>query len=99
MSTFSNTNQFESDRRLANQPIRKTIQQNATAGIIVNSTPTEWHLGVVPQLSPFVPQVGDRVIYCRKGHQLYKDQMIEEHKFPAEDPHLQLLHNAADEQR
>ena len=35
--------------------------------------PPEWLTGTKPRKSPYVPQIGDEVIYFRQGHELYID--------------------------
>ena len=41
--------------------------------------PPEWLTGTIPRKTPFVPQMGDEVMYFRQGHELYL-QAVERHK-------------------
>ncbi|KAK7108775.1 PH-interacting protein-like [Littorina saxatilis] len=41
--------------------------------------PPEWLTGTIPRKTPYVPQMGDEVMYFRQGHELYL-QAVEKHK-------------------
>ena len=33
--------------------------------------PPEWLIGTIPRKAPYVPQIGDKVMYFRQGHEAY----------------------------
>lgn len=41
--------------------------------------PPEWLTGTIPRKTPYVPQMGDEVMYFRQGHELYL-QAVQRHK-------------------
>ena len=41
--------------------------------------PPEWLTGTIPRKTPYVPQMGDELMYFRQGHELYL-QAVEKHK-------------------
>ncbi|XP_056329070.1 bromodomain and WD repeat-containing protein 3 isoform X2 [Danio aesculapii] len=44
--------------------------------------PPAWITDVVPRKSPFVPQMGDEVIYFRQGHEAYVDAVCRMNLYP-----------------
>ncbi|XP_060761728.1 bromodomain and WD repeat-containing protein 3 isoform X2 [Neoarius graeffei] len=44
--------------------------------------PSAWITDVIPRKSPFVPQVGDEVIYFRQGHEAYVDAVCRSNLYP-----------------
>ncbi|XP_072525328.1 bromodomain and WD repeat-containing protein 3 [Salminus brasiliensis] len=44
--------------------------------------PSAWITDVVPRKSPFVPQMGDEVIYFRQGHEAYVDAVCRSNLYP-----------------
>ncbi|XP_051717573.1 bromodomain and WD repeat-containing protein 3 isoform X1 [Ctenopharyngodon idella] len=44
--------------------------------------PPAWITDVIPRKSPFVPQMGDEVIYFRQGHEAYVDAVCRTNLYP-----------------
>uniref|UniRef100_A0AAR2K9L5 Bromo domain-containing protein n=1 Tax=Pygocentrus nattereri TaxID=42514 RepID=A0AAR2K9L5_PYGNA len=44
--------------------------------------PSAWITDVVPRKSPFVPQMGDEVIYFRQGHEAYVEAVCRSNLYP-----------------
>uniref|UniRef100_A0A087YEB4 Bromodomain and WD repeat domain containing 1 n=2 Tax=Poecilia formosa TaxID=48698 RepID=A0A087YEB4_POEFO len=44
--------------------------------------PSAWITDVIPRKSPFVPQMGDEVIYFRQGHEAYVDAVSRSELYP-----------------
>ncbi|KAM9439590.1 bromodomain and WD repeat-containing protein 1-like [Clarias gariepinus] len=44
--------------------------------------PSSWITDVIPRKSPFVPQMGDEVIYFRQGHEAYVDAVCRNNLYP-----------------
>lgn len=44
--------------------------------------PSAWITDVIPRKSPFVPQMGDEVIYFRQGHEAYVDAVCRSNLYP-----------------
>ncbi|KAI7800747.1 bromodomain and WD repeat-containing protein 3 [Triplophysa rosa] len=44
--------------------------------------PSAWITDVIPRKSPFVPQMGDEVIYFRQGHEAYLDAVCRSNLYP-----------------
>ncbi|KAG9278203.1 bromodomain and WD repeat-containing protein 3 [Astyanax mexicanus] len=44
--------------------------------------PSPWITDVVPRKSPFVPQMGDEVIYFRQGHEAYLEAVCKSNLYP-----------------
>ncbi|CAL1571939.1 unnamed protein product [Knipowitschia caucasica] len=44
--------------------------------------PSQWITDVIPRKSPFVPQMGDEVIYFRQGHEAYVDAVCRTELYP-----------------
>ncbi|XP_034170541.2 bromodomain and WD repeat-containing protein 3 isoform X3 [Pangasianodon hypophthalmus] len=44
--------------------------------------PSTWITDVIPRKSPFVPQMGDEVIYFRQGHEAYVDAVCRSNLYP-----------------
>lgn len=38
--------------------------------------PPEWLTGTIPRKTPYVPQMGDEVMYFRQGHELYLQAVL-----------------------
>lgn len=51
--------------------------------------PPEWLTGTIPRKTPYVPQMGDEVMYFRQGHELYL-QAVERHKAYPINPNANL---------
>uniref|UniRef100_A0A8B9SAH7 Bromodomain and WD repeat-containing protein 1 n=1 Tax=Apteryx owenii TaxID=8824 RepID=A0A8B9SAH7_APTOW len=79
------TKGLEEKRRKLKQPRKKVIQKYSkkdptenTHGLLsMEGEPSEewlapqWILDTIPRRSPFVPQMGDEIIYFRQGHEAY----------------------------
>lgn len=44
--------------------------------------PSQWITDVIPRKSPFVPQMGDEVIYFRQGHEAYVEAVSRSELYP-----------------
>ncbi|XP_062241263.1 bromodomain and WD repeat-containing protein 3 isoform X1 [Platichthys flesus] len=44
--------------------------------------PSPWITDVIPRKSPFVPQMGDEVIYFRQGHEAYVEAVSRSEQYP-----------------
>uniref|UniRef100_A0A671KWW9 Bromodomain and WD repeat-containing protein 3-like n=1 Tax=Sinocyclocheilus anshuiensis TaxID=1608454 RepID=A0A671KWW9_9TELE len=44
--------------------------------------PSAWITDVIPRKSPFVPQMGDEIIYFRQGHEAYLDAVCRTNLYP-----------------
>uniref|UniRef100_A0A673GNY0 Bromodomain and WD repeat-containing protein 3-like n=1 Tax=Sinocyclocheilus rhinocerous TaxID=307959 RepID=A0A673GNY0_9TELE len=44
--------------------------------------PSAWITDVIPRKSPFVPQMGDEIIYFRQGHEAYVDAVCRTNLYP-----------------
>uniref|UniRef100_A0A673KRE5 Bromo domain-containing protein n=1 Tax=Sinocyclocheilus rhinocerous TaxID=307959 RepID=A0A673KRE5_9TELE len=50
---------------------KQTKQRSVPAGDLEELLPPSWIMETIPRRSPFVPQMGDELIYFRQGHQAY----------------------------
>uniref|UniRef100_A0A671MYB9 Bromodomain and WD repeat-containing protein 3-like n=1 Tax=Sinocyclocheilus anshuiensis TaxID=1608454 RepID=A0A671MYB9_9TELE len=50
---------------------KQTKQRSVPAGDLDELLPPSWIMETIPRRSPFVPQMGDELIYFRQGHQAY----------------------------
>uniref|UniRef100_A0A8B9JV82 Bromodomain and WD repeat domain containing 3 n=1 Tax=Astyanax mexicanus TaxID=7994 RepID=A0A8B9JV82_ASTMX len=50
---------------------KQTKQKNVPAGQLEEWHPPSWIMETIPRRSPFLPQMGDELIYFRQGHQAY----------------------------
>ncbi|XP_073808252.1 bromodomain and WD repeat-containing protein 3 isoform X3 [Danio rerio] len=50
---------------------KKPKQRSVPAGELEEWLPPSWIMETIPRRSPFVPQMGDELIYFRQGHQAY----------------------------
>uniref|UniRef100_A0A672MHY1 Bromodomain and WD repeat domain containing 3 n=1 Tax=Sinocyclocheilus grahami TaxID=75366 RepID=A0A672MHY1_SINGR len=50
---------------------KKPKQRSVPAGDLEEWLPPSWIMETIPRRSPFVPQMGDELIYFRQGHQAY----------------------------
>uniref|UniRef100_A0A673HWN5 Bromodomain and WD repeat-containing protein 3-like n=1 Tax=Sinocyclocheilus rhinocerous TaxID=307959 RepID=A0A673HWN5_9TELE len=50
---------------------KQTKQRSVPAGDLEEWLPPSWIMETIPRRSPFVPQMGDELIYFRQGHQAY----------------------------
>ncbi|XP_005104695.1 bromodomain and WD repeat-containing protein 3 [Aplysia californica] len=46
--------------------------------------PPEWITTVIPRKAPFVPQMGDEVIYFRQGHEQYLQAVVRKDVYPVD---------------
>uniref|UniRef100_A0A8C6NBR0 Bromodomain and WD repeat-containing protein 1 n=1 Tax=Melopsittacus undulatus TaxID=13146 RepID=A0A8C6NBR0_MELUD len=72
------TKDLEPKRRKLKQPRKKVSIFNVLVGLLsMEGEPSEewlapqWILDTIPRRSPFVPQMGDEIIYFRQGHEAY----------------------------
>ena len=56
-----------------NQVNNKGQLNNVLKGLPIEYRPPEWLTGTKPKKSPYVPQIGDEVVYFSQGHRLYVD--------------------------
>uniref|UniRef100_A0A8C2DLG0 Bromodomain and WD repeat domain containing 3 n=1 Tax=Cyprinus carpio TaxID=7962 RepID=A0A8C2DLG0_CYPCA len=50
---------------------KQNKQRSVPAGDLEEWLPPSWIMETIPRRSPFVPQMGDELIYFRQGHQAY----------------------------
>ena len=43
--------------------------------------PPEWLTATIPQKAPYVPQMGDEVVYFRQGHEQYLKVVLERNAY------------------
>ena len=46
--------------------------------------PPEWLTTVIPRKAPFVPQMGDEVMYFRQGHEMYLQAVVRKEVYPVD---------------
>uniref|UniRef100_A0A6Q2XBR1 Bromo domain-containing protein n=1 Tax=Esox lucius TaxID=8010 RepID=A0A6Q2XBR1_ESOLU len=54
----------------------------ASACVLLWFRPSAWITDVIPRKSPFVPQMGDEVIYFRQGHEAYVEAVSRNNLYP-----------------
>uniref|UniRef100_A0A6Q2ZD26 Bromo domain-containing protein n=1 Tax=Esox lucius TaxID=8010 RepID=A0A6Q2ZD26_ESOLU len=61
----------------------KTPKVSLLASALSNEfRPSAWITDVIPRKSPFVPQMGDEVIYFRQGHEAYVEAVSRNNLYP-----------------
>uniref|UniRef100_A0A667Y436 Bromodomain and WD repeat domain containing 1 n=1 Tax=Myripristis murdjan TaxID=586833 RepID=A0A667Y436_9TELE len=60
--------------RLARPPVNREVSNEFR--------PSPWITDVIPRKSPFVPQMGDEVIYFRQGHEAYVEAVSRSELYP-----------------
>ena len=61
----------EPTKSKSNATNNKNQLNNAFKELPIEYRPPEWLTGTKPKKSPYVPQIGDEVVYFRQGHHLY----------------------------
>ncbi|XP_078699475.1 bromodomain and WD repeat-containing protein 3-like isoform X1 [Branchiostoma floridae x Branchiostoma belcheri] len=72
-------------------PVIDMDQQMSLDDIPDEYLPPKWITDMKPRRSPYVPQVGDEVVYFRQGHELYVDA-VRRHKVYEINPRKQPWH-------
>ena len=70
---------------LQQQKLLENINQNNMLELPEEFRPSEWLTDTIPRKAPYVPQMGDEVIYFRQGHELYV-RAVKNHKVYDIDP-------------
>ncbi|XP_051965778.1 bromodomain and WD repeat-containing protein 3-like [Xyrauchen texanus] len=63
-------------------PKRPKLKASINREISNEFRPSAWITDTIPRKSPFVPQMGDEVIYFRQGHEAYVDAVCRSSLYP-----------------
>ncbi|XP_034556699.1 bromodomain and WD repeat-containing protein 3 isoform X2 [Notolabrus celidotus] len=73
----------EKSKRAKNKaPRRPKTRPSINREVSNEFRPSPWITDVVPRKSPFVPQMGDEVIYFRQGHEAYVEAVSRSELYP-----------------
>uniref|UniRef100_A0A672I2C8 Bromodomain and WD repeat domain containing 1 n=1 Tax=Salarias fasciatus TaxID=181472 RepID=A0A672I2C8_SALFA len=61
---------------------REEKQPSINREVSIEFRPSPWITDVIPRKSPFVPQMGDEVIYFRQGHEAYVEAVTRSELYP-----------------
>uniref|UniRef100_A0A8C2DLQ5 Bromodomain and WD repeat domain containing 3 n=1 Tax=Cyprinus carpio TaxID=7962 RepID=A0A8C2DLQ5_CYPCA len=70
-SSSSEDEEGTSKRTKKKKKPKQNKQRSVPAGDLEEWLPPSWIMETIPRRSPFVPQMGDELIYFRQGHQAY----------------------------
>ncbi|XP_028428094.1 bromodomain and WD repeat-containing protein 3 isoform X2 [Perca flavescens] len=63
-------------------PRRPKVRPSINREVSNEFRPSPWITDVIPRKSPFVPQMGDEVIYFRQGHEAYVEAVSRNELYP-----------------
>ncbi|XP_077421663.1 bromodomain and WD repeat-containing protein 3 isoform X2 [Vanacampus margaritifer] len=63
-------------------PRRLKVRPSVNREVSMEFRPSLWITDVIPRKSPFVPQMGDEVIYFRQGHEAYVEAVRRSDLYP-----------------
>ncbi|XP_029963961.1 bromodomain and WD repeat-containing protein 3 [Salarias fasciatus] len=63
-------------------PRRPKPRPSINREVSIEFRPSPWITDVIPRKSPFVPQMGDEVIYFRQGHEAYVEAVTRSELYP-----------------
>ncbi|KAM4567142.1 bromodomain and WD repeat-containing protein 3 [Odontesthes bonariensis] len=63
-------------------PRRPKVRPSINREVSNEFRPSPWITDVIPRKSPFVPQMGDEVIYFRQGHEAYVEAVSRSELYP-----------------
>ncbi|XP_061072702.1 bromodomain and WD repeat-containing protein 3 isoform X2 [Conger conger] len=63
-------------------PRRRSVRPSINREVSNEFRPSAWITDFVPRKSPFVPQMGDEVIYFRQGHEAYVEAVSRSELYP-----------------
>uniref|UniRef100_A0A667Y3C3 Bromodomain and WD repeat domain containing 1 n=1 Tax=Myripristis murdjan TaxID=586833 RepID=A0A667Y3C3_9TELE len=69
-------------RRISTKSKQKAKKCMLTTEVSNEFRPSPWITDVIPRKSPFVPQMGDEVIYFRQGHEAYVEAVSRSELYP-----------------
>ncbi|XP_061916442.1 bromodomain and WD repeat-containing protein 3 isoform X2 [Entelurus aequoreus] len=73
----------EKSKKLKNKsPRRPKVRPSINREVSNEFRPSLWITDVIPRKSPFVPQMGDEVIYFRQGHEAYVEAVRRTELYP-----------------
>ncbi|XP_077397940.1 bromodomain and WD repeat-containing protein 3 isoform X2 [Festucalex cinctus] len=61
---------------------RPKVRPSVNREVSIEFRPSLWITDVIPRKSPFVPQMGDEVIYFRQGHEAYVEAVRRSDMYP-----------------
>ncbi|XP_051963110.1 bromodomain and WD repeat-containing protein 3-like isoform X4 [Xyrauchen texanus] len=69
-------------KSISKTPKRPKPRPSINRNISNEFRPSAWVTDAIPRKSPFVPQMGDEVIYFRQGHEAYVDAVCRNNLYP-----------------
>ncbi|XP_038817096.1 bromodomain and WD repeat-containing protein 3-like [Salvelinus namaycush] len=76
------TSKQKSKKPKSKMPKRPKARPSMNREVSNEFRPSTWITDVVPRKSPFVPQMGDEVIYFRQGHEAYVEAVNRNNLYP-----------------
>ncbi|KAL0973282.1 hypothetical protein UPYG_G00201390 [Umbra pygmaea] len=76
------TSKQKSQKTKCKTPKRPKARPSINREVSNEFRPSTWITDVIPRKSPFVPQMGDEVIYFRQGHEAYVDAVSRNNLYP-----------------
>uniref|UniRef100_A0A8C8C4P1 Bromo domain-containing protein n=1 Tax=Oncorhynchus tshawytscha TaxID=74940 RepID=A0A8C8C4P1_ONCTS len=84
LSSSEEDNEEEEEKQQSDEEERppQTSKPSMNREVSNEFRPSTWITDVVPRKSPFVPQMGDEVIYFRQGHEAYVEAVNRNNLYP-----------------
>ncbi|XP_010884066.2 bromodomain and WD repeat-containing protein 3 isoform X2 [Esox lucius] len=76
------TSKQKSQKTKCKTPKRPKARPSINREVSNEFRPSAWITDVIPRKSPFVPQMGDEVIYFRQGHEAYVEAVSRNNLYP-----------------
>ncbi|KAG7470510.1 hypothetical protein MATL_G00114580 [Megalops atlanticus] len=73
---------FKPKKAKSKNPRRPSARPSVNREVSNEFRPSQWITDVIPRKSPFVPQMGDEVIYFRQGHEAYVEAVCRSNLYP-----------------
>ncbi|KAM8904009.1 bromodomain and WD repeat-containing protein 3 [Spinachia spinachia] len=73
---------WKSKKAKNKSPRRPKVRPSINREVSNEFRPSTWITDVIPRKSPFVPQMGDEVIYFRQGHEAYVEAVSRSDLYP-----------------
>uniref|UniRef100_A0A8C8F8F8 Bromo domain-containing protein n=1 Tax=Oncorhynchus tshawytscha TaxID=74940 RepID=A0A8C8F8F8_ONCTS len=72
----------QTSKQKSKKPKRPKARPSINREVSNEFRPSTWITDVIPRKSPFVPQMGDEVIYFRQGHEAYVEAVNRNNLYP-----------------
>uniref|UniRef100_A0A8C7T1E7 Bromodomain and WD repeat domain containing 1 n=1 Tax=Oncorhynchus mykiss TaxID=8022 RepID=A0A8C7T1E7_ONCMY len=72
----------QNSKQKSKKPKRPKARPSINREVSNEFRPSTWITDVIPRKSPFVPQMGDEVIYFRQGHEAYVEAVNRNNLYP-----------------